>query len=221
MPSCPGGSVRRKRSAFTMIEMAAVVALIAIFVAIGIGSLRSSMPRFRMIQTAKQLKADLMALRMTAIQNQRETRLLLVDADAGWNQSGQTNAGQWKIQVGNKGIRSTSWDTRRTVDISRGAANDKKSVSMKPWEGLVGPGLNNGDSIVFGPRGTVINPASDFGPDGTITLTLINKRALPQGREDTVSIKIAVSGMVRMITSMQENQSVQFGTDNASTMGGS
>ena len=221
MPSCPGVSIRRKRRAFTMIEMAAVVALIAIFVAIGIGSLRSSMPRFRMIQTAKQLKADLMALRMTAIQNQRETRLLLVDADASWNQSGQVSAGQWKIQVGNKGIRSTAWDTRRTVDISRGATNDKKSVSLTPWESLVGPGINNGDAIVFGPRGTVINPASDFGSDGTITLTLINKRALPQGREDTVSIKIAVSGMVRMITSMQENQSVEFGTDNASTMGGS
>jgi len=74
---------------------------------------------------------------------------------------------------------------------------------------------------VFGPRGHIINPAADFGVDGTITLTLVNKEALLDGKEDTVSLKIARTGLVRMQTSIGAQEALLFGTDNVTTPGGS
>ncbi|MEC7240551.1 MAG: GspH/FimT family pseudopilin [Myxococcota bacterium] len=194
------------------------------------------MPRYRMIQTAKELRADLMALRMTAIETNRQSRILLVDADSDWAVPGTANVGHWKLQLGNKDLRSSSWDTfptdadedgtddytkRGDIDISIGGSRATATVSMAPWDALAGPGINNADAIVFGPRGHVINPASDFGDDGTITLTLVNKRALLDGTEDTVSIKISRAGMVRMVSSIGPEQEMSFSTDEVTSLGGS
>jgi hypothetical protein len=138
--------------------------------------------------------------------------------------------------LGNKSLRSNSWDTfpqdadedgtddatqKGTVEISKGGQDEVRSVSLAPWQVLLGPGLNNADAIVFGPRGHVINPAADFGVDGTITLTLVNKEALLDGKEDTVSLKIARTGLVRMQTSIGAQEALLFGTDNVTTPGGS
>ena len=92
---------------------------------------------------------------------------------------------------------------------------------MAPWESLAGPGVNNADAIVFGPRGHVINPASDFGDDGTITLMLVNKRALLDGTEDTVSLKVSRSGLVRMVSSIGPEQELSFSTDETTSLEGS
>jgi len=210
--------------------------LITILAAIGYQSFRNSMPRYRMIQTAKELRADLMALRMTAIETNRQSRLLLVDADVDWASPGTVNTGHWKLQLGNKNLRSSSWDTfpsdadedgtddltgRGDINIGNGGTQDKRTVSMAPWESLAGPGVNNADAIVFGPRGHVINPASDFGDDGTITLTLVNKRALLDGTEDTVSLKVSRSGLVRMVSSIGPEQELSFSTDETTSLEGS
>ena len=210
--------------------------LITILAAIGYQSFRNSMPRYQMIQTAKELRADLMALRMTAIETNRQSRLLLVDSDADWSVPGTTNAGHWKLQLGNKNLRSSSWDTfpqdadedgtddhtkRGDINIGTGGSRGTQTVSMAPWDSLAGPGINNTDAIVFGPRGHVINPASDFGDDGTITLTLVNKRALLDGTEDTVSLKVSRSGMVRMVSSIGPDQEFSFSTDETTSVGGS
>lgn len=234
--SSPSGFRVSSRKGFTLIEFGACVVLITILAAIGYQSFRNSMPRYRMIQTAKELRADLMALRMTAIETNRQSRILLVDSDPDWAVAGTSNAGHWKLQLGNKNLRSSSWDTfpadadedgtddftkRGDIDISRGGSRATQTVSMAPWDSLAGPGINNSDAIVFGPRGHVINPASDFGDDGTITLTLVNKRALLDGTEDTVSLKISRSGMVRMVSSIAPEEELSFSTDETTSLGGS
>lgn len=227
---------RRSRVGFTLIEIAAVLGLIAILAALGYQSLHKMMPRYRMMQTAKELRSDLMGLRMSAIQNNRQARLLLVDADDDWETPGGPNVGHWKLQLGNKSLRSNAWDTfpqdadddgtddansKGNVEISGGGQDEVAAVSLAPWQAMVGPGLNNADAIVFGPRGHVINPATDFGVDGTITLTLVNKVALLDGLEDTVSLKIARTGLVRMQTSIGSEDELSFGTDNVTVPGGS
>lgn len=227
---------RRNRIGFTLIEIAAVLGLVAILASLGYQSVHKMMPRFRMMQTAKELRADLMGLRMSAIQNNRQARLLLVEADQDWKTPGGPNVGHWKLQLGNKSLRSNAWDTypqdadddgtddatnKGNVEISVGGQDAVAAVSLAPWEALVGPGLNNADAIVFGPRGHVINPAADFGSDGTITLTLVNKIALQNGMEDSVSLKIARTGLVRMQTSIGSEEELSFGTDNVTIPGGS
>jgi prepilin-type N-terminal cleavage/methylation domain-containing protein len=226
---------KAQRMGFTLIEVCAVLALIAVLAALGYQNLNKMMPRYRMMQTAKELRADLMGLRMSAIQNNRQTRLLLVDSDGDWESPGSANVGHWKLQIGNKSLRSNSWDTfpqdadqdgtddatqKGNVEISAGGQDQVRSVSLAPWEVLLGPGLNNADAIVFGPRGHVINPATDFGVDGTITLTLVNKQALLDGGEDTVALKIARTGLVRLQTSIGSEETLSFGTDNVTTTGG-
>ena len=234
--SGPSGFRFSSRKGFTLIEVGACAVLITILAAIGYQSFRNSMPRYRMIQTAKELRADLMALRMTAIETNRQSRILLVAADSDWAVPGTANVGHWKLQLGNKDLRSSSWDTfptdadedgtddftkRGDIDIGIGGSRATTTVSMAPWDALAGPGINNADAIVFGPRGHVINPASDFGDDGTITLTLVNKRALLDGTEDTVSIKISRAGMVRMVSSIGPEQDLSFSTDEVTSLGGS
>lgn len=205
------------RSGFTLIEIVVVLAIIGVMAAVGFGTVQHLIPRFRMIQVARDMDGDIADLRNTAIGQNRETRLLLVDADPSWSDASAPSAGRWLLQVGNRSINSTRWDTlpvdaeadgsddqtaEGTVDISEGSSSEVRGVSLQPWSALAGPNANNADAIVFSPRGWVTNPASDFGSDGFITLTLVNKKAMEQGIEDSISLQIARSGLVRMTTSL-------------------
>ncbi|MCB9746425.1 MAG: prepilin-type N-terminal cleavage/methylation domain-containing protein [Alphaproteobacteria bacterium] len=202
---------------FTLIEIVVVLALISVMAAVGFSSVRHLIPRFRMIQVARDLDGDIANLRNTAIGQNRETRLLLVEADESWSEDSSNNAGAWLLQVGNRSINSTRWDTlpadadedgsddevaEGTVDISDGSPDEVHGVSLQPWGSITGPSSSNGDAIVFSPRGWVTNPASDFDSDGYITLTLVNKTAMEQGIDDSISLRIARSGLVRMVTSL-------------------
>jgi len=199
----------------TIIEITMVVLLLAVLAGITHGSLRELLPRYRMVQTAKDLRNDIHSLRYTAIEQSKEARVLLVSSDPDWSVAGPDSAGEWWLQVGNKGLRSNVWDTlpadmeldgtddstaRGTVSIGRGGQDNALGVSLKPWGAISGPGTSNLDAIVFSPRGYVINPASDFDADGYITLTLVNKNAT--GIDDSVALRIARSGMVRRESSL-------------------
>jgi hypothetical protein len=171
---------------------------------------------------------------MTSIETNRETRLLLVSADPNYSDAGADSVGIWKLQVGNRSLRSSTWDTlpidpmggdqrtsRGLVDLSVGGEDEQSGVSLMPWYSLAGPWGGNGDAVVFSPQGFVINPASDFGADGYITISLINKDALARGVDDTIALKISRSGMVEMISSMGNEQAGTVGTEGETTLGGS
>jgi prepilin-type N-terminal cleavage/methylation domain-containing protein len=219
---------------FTLLEMISVLALIGVLSAVGFGSLSHLMPRYRLVDSAQSLRADIMALRMTSIETNRETRLQLVSADPNYNDAGSDSVGVWRLQVGNRSLRSSTWDTlpidpdgddlrtsRGLVDLSVGGEDEQSGVSLMPWYSLVGPWSGNGDSVVFSPQGFVINPASDFGSDGYITITLVNKDALASGVDDTIELKVSRSGMVEMISSMGNEQAGTVGAEAETTLGGS
>lgn len=202
---------------FTVIELAFILGMIVVLAGLTHGSVKDLLPRYRMIQVAKDMRSDIHALRFTAIEQNREVRVHLVSADPDWSNAGPDTVGEWWLQVGNKSLRSNAWDTlpvdmesdgsddqveRGRVEISHRGEDQIVGVSLKPWGQLSGPGAQNLDSIVFSPRGYVINPASDFDTDGYITLTLVNKRASAYGLDDSVDIRIARSGMVRMESSL-------------------
>lgn len=202
---------RSKREAFTLIELVIVLSLIMVISALGVGSVYELLPRFRMVKVARGLQSDISALRNTAITSNREVRLLLVDADANWNTPDDASVGEWWMQVGNRQVGSGRWDTLPldsqtdgtddvasvgVVRITVGGEDAANGVSLKPWDAIVGPGSSNTDAIVFSPRGWVTNPPSDFGSDGYITLTLVNKMAFKHGYEDSITLRVAQSGMV-------------------------
>ena len=219
---------------FTLLEMISVLALIGVLSAVGFGSLSHLMPRYRLVDSAQSLRADIMALRMTSIETNRETRLQLVSADPNYNDADSDSIGVWKLQVGNRSLRSSTWDTlpidpdggdlrtaRGLVDLSVGGEDEQAGVSLMPWYSLAGPWSGNGDAVVFSPQGFVINPASDFGSDGYITITLVNKEALATGVDDTIELKVSRSGMVEMISSMGSEEAGTVGTEAETTLGGS
>lgn len=227
------GPRSNSRKGFSLVELAMVVALIAVMAGLTHGSVKELLPRYRMVQTAKQLRNDIHALRYTAIEQNKETRVRLVSSDVDWAVAGPDSIGEWWLQVGNKGLRSKHWDTlpedmqedgsddvteRGRVNIGNGGEDNALGVSLKPWGTLVGPGSLNRDSIVFSPRGYVINPASDFDSDGYITLTLVNKNAI--GIEDSVALRIARSGMVRLESSLgAEEMGSSAGVDQVTERG--
>ncbi len=203
------------RSAFTMLELVVTLGLVAALVAIGFGLTRDQVPRFRTMQVAKEMRTDLLYLRMEAIRLNRETRMRVTDTDTDWANPVSDNRGGYLMQVGNKAINSTQWDTLPpdveltgsdndaslgTVDFGRGAPDEQAGVSLQPVN-LSGPFVKNQDCIVFTPRGWVKNPGGDFG-DGYITLTVTNKASMRHGIEDSVSLNVARSGNVTMITSL-------------------
>jgi len=214
-----------------------VIVLVGVIVAIGYGSVRDLLPRYRMIRISKQLRNDVLALRVTAIEQNREARIKLVESDASWEDPASAQAGSWLLQLGDRALNSRSWDTlpldaaedgsddatsEGTIDIGRDGNREAKGVSLAPWDGLTGPGANNTDAIVFSPKGWVTNPAGDFGSDGYIQLKLVNKIALIDGVDDSVTLRIARSGMVRMVSSLgKEFEADGAGTDAASTDGSS
>ncbi len=209
--------LRAGRSGFTLLEIAVTLVIIAILTAIGFSSLKSFVPRYRLIQASKELQEDLMNLRMTAIDSNRETRLLLTGADEDWAVVTTDSSGSWELQAGNRPLLSNRWDTfpldlegdgtddaqgEGAVDISRGGLRSRRGVSLVPWATIEGPGNSNDDSIVFSPRGWVTNPADDFDEDGYITLTLVNKIGLAEGVDDHVKVQVSRAGMVRLQSSL-------------------
>lgn len=160
-----------------------------------------------MMKAARLLQADVQNLRSISISTNRETRMLLVEGDASLDPE-QPYLGVWTLQVGNRSLGSTEWDTlpldeantdnsQGERDISEGAAQDMPDISLASWDTLSGPGSGNDNAIVFSPRGWVSNPSEDF-VDGFVTLRVVNKHALAQGYNQEARLKIARSGFARL-----------------------
>jgi type II secretory pathway pseudopilin PulG len=217
-----------------MVELVIVIAIFTLLAAIGYGSIRNLIPRFRMIQVSKQFKNDIAGLRVMAIEQNREARLLLEESDPSWNDASSPQRGRWQLQIGDRALHSRNWDTlpvdavdgvdgltnEGTIDLSEGGNRETKGVSLMPWGAFRGPGANNLNSIVFSPKGWVTNPAGDFGTTGYIDLTLVNKIALFDGIDDSVTLHISRGGMIRVESSLgSEFEGSDAGVGETSTVG--
>lgn len=209
------------RRGFTLLELVVVIGIMAVIVGLGIGLIREQVPRFRSVQVAKDLRQDVMSLRTTAIERGVETRLLLETGDSSVKDPTSENAGAWRLQVGNAAMASSVWTDlnesgRATVSIARGGNHPAKGVSLADWESLAGPWSGNESAIVFSPRGWVENPDGDFGSDGYITLSVVNKVAWKHDVDDHIDLKIARSGNVTMVSSLSSRDAGTVGTASAS-----
>jgi prepilin-type N-terminal cleavage/methylation domain-containing protein len=203
------------RRAFTLVEIAVVLAIVAIVGAIGWGTLRADLPRFRMIQAARTLRADLEALRALSTATNRETRLLLLSSPGDCAPGGETG-GSWALQIGDRSSRSSRWEhlppdvgaddgvddaSLGLVDIGPAGNRPAPGVCLRRGPTLAGPEPDNAGAIVFTPRGWVSNPGQDFTGRGYIELTLVNTLA-DAGLRDEVTVAISRSGNVRLETSL-------------------
>jgi len=191
-----------RRRAHSLVELAIAVAVVAVLAGIGWGVFQDRFTTYRMLDVARMLQSDLVTLRALAIDTNREARVHFLTADTAMD-ADDTQHGSWELQVGNRSSGSTEWDTLPidadgAVDVSEGerslemgGANEAKEVSLAPWATL------DDDAITFTPRGWLANGAGDY-VAGEIELKIVNKRALRNGKDEHVVLRVARSGFVRM-----------------------
>lgn len=213
------------RSGFTLIELMLVVALIVVLAALGVGALSELVPRFRARQAAEQFAADVEMMRMMAIMNDRETRIVITDYDGDPYTPGYGN-GAWELYVGNRSLNSSFWDMlpyegtngvdayngEGSRDLSTGT-HAAKSVAMAEPDVTI---------ITFNARGWVSNDAADFSysPNASsIDFEFTNKAAATgASNPDNYLVKVFRGGMVRIETGLgNEFDSHSAGTAAASS----
>ena len=215
---------------YTLVEVAIIISIIGIVATLAWGGMSQHFPRYRLVQSAKMLKSHLMKMRKIAVQTNRETRIYF--PNGGSDCSDSSNWGtKWILAVGDKSVGSTSWDilpedaSDDGVDDDQGfgifdtslSGNEKAiDICLDQWSTMTGPsfnGANNTDAIVFSPRGWVSNPSTDFNSNGYIDLKLVNQVAARSGRIDTITLRIARSGMVRLVAYDGQFSSHQVGSN--------
>ncbi len=196
-------STRPHRRGFTLLEMLFVVALISILSALAIYSARDLIPRFRARSAAMDMAGALQLARVTAIERNKETRLVIADYDTAATTFDGAWYGAWRIEIGDKDFHSNSWSTLDTSEynVGDGETQQKKYVSLDYSRNgvLGGPSwCSCGDTVVFNPQGWVVNPAGDFENDGDIRFIWVNKEAAAKDVTDEYWIRLYRGGMVRV-----------------------
>ncbi len=220
-----------RRAAFTLLELMIVLSVITLLAALGVGQVRKLIPRYRAREAAKNFTNHLQQARQYAIMNNVQARVLLTDFDADITSASSDNAGAYKIQIGNKVRLSDFWDTLPfegtgtdaatelgTIDLSKGANEYAKGVSIDQWANITGPGSGNADAIVFTPRGWLDNPVGDFDSNGAIVVKFVNKYAIADGMDEYYEVMVYRGGMTRVESSYKTwEYSQQVGGTNTSS----
>ena len=199
---------------FTLLEIAIVVAVIGILSGLAIISGDSLLPNVRTREAAREFAKYVDFMRMTALRNNRETRICMDTYDSSPASITVANVGKYILYVGNKSANSSSWDklpgdlydndnddddSQAVIDLSKDGNHHKIKVSIGDWgSDIGGPYTGNSDCIVFSPRGWVLNPASDFNSQGFIEITFVNKIARASGVNHDYIVMIARTGMTRI-----------------------
>jgi hypothetical protein len=176
-----------------------------------------------MVSTAKSFRADIRMMQSLALQTGRQTRMRLLAPASGCSDSDDWGGG-WVMELGDRSVNSTNWDilppdaladgtdddqSQGVIDLGPDGAHAARGVCMQGWDTIEGPGIDNQDALVFGPRGSLANPVTDF-PDGYIRLTFSNQYAAREGFDDEMTVMVSAAGW----SGLESTQGVEVGDGN-------
>ena len=169
------------------------VAIVGLLATMAASDLSRFMGRYRMNTAAREFQDQVELSRVRAISENREYAMTLVTSDPNaLDGMDRDNWGRYEVKVGD-GIRaSTNWITVSdgVYDLRHGPGRHT-GVSIEPWVPLVGPpGYSLPDSIVFSPRGYILNSPADF-PGGVIRVVFRNKAA---GDTEARVVRVNIGG---------------------------
>ena len=226
--------MRSMRRGFTLLEVIIAVSILGIFAALGLGTMQEHLSRFRLVRTAKQFRADMVMMRQIAVQTNRESRMLLL-SHSGDCTDGTSWGGAWQLAVGNRSLGASQWDllpedslidgvdddqSQALVDISAFGDERGYDICFRQWPSILGPSIggNNQDAIIFGPRGWLRNPSSDFNARGYLEFIFVNQEANREGILDSLKVQVSRSGMIRLVRVPQSYHSNPVGTSTSSSV---
>jgi type II secretory pathway pseudopilin PulG len=162
-----------------------VVAILAILGALAGANLGPLKGRYRMNAAARQFAGQVELCRYAAISENREYALVLLQSDPSPSSGHwKDNHGRYEVRSGDGLRNSQTWETINdgVFDLDLGP-HQRTGISIEPWEPLAGPDAYSlPDSIVFSPRGFLLNAPTDF-DDGVIRVVFRNKAAsVPEAR---------------------------------------
>lgn len=205
---------RHQNRGFTLIELAIVVVIICILSSLSIWQAQDMLPRLRTKGAAQMFSKWLDRCRMLAIRTNKECKITLLSYDPSPATILSANVGSYSISLGNLSKNSTTWDLlpddmydnssddyqgEGIVNLAPGSHDFQRYVSIDNWgSDIGGPYNNTQDSLVFSPRGYLINPATDFNPQGFIEVIFVNKYARSEGRNEDFVVMVSRSGMIRL-----------------------
>lgn len=200
----------------TLIEVMIVVAIIGILSGLAGWTANRLFPKYRSKAAAMEFAKHVDLCRMHSIRTNRECRIAILDSDASPATLG-SNAGKYSISLGDASINSTTWDIlpedtfsdasddiqhQGIIDLSTGE-HKQHDVSMVYTSGDIGgPRTGLTDSLVFSPKGYLINPTTDFNSEGYIEVSFASKVALNDGVDDVYVVMITKFGMTRLDNNM-------------------
>lgn len=220
------------RAGFTMLEIVVVLAIVLILTAMGIFMSTDQVPRYRTRKAAMTFASMAQECRSLAVRSGHECSIWLISSDTALATPG-SNIGEYWVGLGDATRNSASWDylpvdvgtsdvdgSEGIVDLSDEDGNYyARNVSIADWgSNINGPGTGNSNRLVFGPQGFLTNPPGDFGANGFIEITFVNKIARSKGVTEDWIARVTRSGMVRLDpTGNDETATLTAGTPMSSS----
>ena len=202
---------QRMNRGVTLIELMIVVSIMIILTSIAGWNAHRLFPKYRSRSAAFEFAKYTDLCRMHSIRTNRECRITILDSDANPSAS-NPNVGQYSISLGDASINSTTWDIlpedtfsdvsddlqhQGIIDLNTGE-HKQHDVSLIYTAGDIGGPRNLTNSIVFSPRGYIINPSTDFNFEGYIEIAFASNVALDEGVDDVYVVMITKFGMTRL-----------------------